>query len=120
MNIVINNTIYIMPMGKLNKEVLDDLVNNNVINIDELQDNYSDIKRVFDLLCRTVTMFNDYDDPIFKDKIQSLCTQMWRVDSLINFLAQNNHYEKAIQHMKEFMVSMLEPFQNVEEKRQVK
>ncbi len=109
-----------MPMGELNKEMLDDLVNDNKINIDELQDNYQDIKRVFDLLCRTVTIFNDYEDSVFKEQIQQLCTQMWRVDSLINFLAQNNHYEKAIRHMKAFMVSMLEPFQNIEEKRQVK
>ena len=122
MNIVINGNIYIMPMGELNKELLTDIIVDDTVDVDNLGNNivklYQNIYRVFELLCHSVMMFSE--DSVLQKDVQRLGKEMWRVDSLITFYAKKGKYEAAIKHMKEFMVSMLEPFQNVDKKRQVR
>lgn len=122
--IMIDGREYVMPMGELNKELLADIVSCDTIDMDNLdvdiEKQYQKSKRVFDLLCHSVMMFADDSETTLQAGVKKICGDMWRVDNLIIFYAKNKQYDKAIYYMKEFMVSMLEPFQNIYEKRQVK
>ena len=126
MNLVIDGINYVMPMGDINRELLSDLVKDDSIIIDNLsndiEDKYVKMKKIFDLLCRSVTLFKDDDELAISSSINKLCEEMWRIDSIIVFQANGKNYESAINIMKEFMVKLLEPFQveYVQEKRQVR
>ena len=125
-SILINDEIYNLPLGDLYISNFNNYSDEDCIILDKVLKNgkYDEIYSLFNYIINSMQQFNDgieiNDEINYNEEIKEICKQMSSIDNLQKLYHNKNNDDLAIKTMVDFIIKMLNLYNNMINQSKVK